>query len=62
LVALRQAARVVERSRADRVSAQGASKGGAEKAALDLFAAAKNSNIRAVNRLAGSLDKKFALP
>ena len=62
LVALRQAARAVEQSRAARLSAQGASKGAAEKAALGLFAAAKESKTRAVTHLAASLEKKFELP
>ena len=62
LVALRQAGNAAERARAAHVSAQAATKGGAEKAALDLFAAAKESKTRAVTRLASSLEKKFARP
>lgn len=62
LVALRQAGNAAEKSREARVTAQDAKKGGAENAALELFAAAGKSKVRAVNRLAGSLAKKFALP
>jgi hypothetical protein len=61
LVALRQAGNAAEKARAA-VSAKGASKSSAEQAALDLFAAAKESKTRAVTRLAASLEKKFALP
>jgi hypothetical protein len=62
LVALRQARRAVEEAHARRASAQDASALATEKAALDLFAAAKNSKVRAVGRTAASLEKKFALP
>jgi hypothetical protein len=61
LVALRQARRVIEDGRAQ-VSVRDAKPKAAEKEALALFSAAKNSKTRAVARTAAALEKEFALP
>jgi hypothetical protein len=57
LVALRQARKSLEA-----VRALGPHSPPAEKEALELFAAAKKSKIRAVARTAASLEKRFARP
>ena len=62
LVGLRQARRALEEARAYRASAKAASASAAEKEALALFAAAKNSKTRAVARMAASLENKLSAP